>query len=354
MTFSFRQKRKLRISAIIVITGNLLGLFYVLWSDGFSSLFPYINTFIIATLLSLIICLLELHVIDEKIRRIQFIPLLILRTSVYVIVIPLIILVELMTARVIRYNLSFKEVYYSEEFQNYLLKEDFSILIAYAIALALLINFVYQVNRKLGQGILLNYLTGKYQTPLRENRIFMFMHISNSQEIINRIGSVRFLEFLNKFLYDITESVLLHNGVIYEYVEDETVISWKLEQGIKDANCLISVIDILQKLKKEKKHYLSEFEVFPKLEIAFHCGPVLQAEVGTIKSKVAFYGDVMNVTSRILDKCKELKKQILISSELERLIAIPSACQIDSLGVIKLRGKSDPLELFALSSSPSQ
>ncbi len=349
MTFSFRQKRKLKICAIIIIAGNLLGLFYVFWSDGFGSLFPYINTVVIATLLGMIICLLELYVIDEKIRRFRFIPLLLLRTSVYVILIPLVILAELMTARVIKYDLSYQEVYYSDEFQNYLMNEDFPVLIAYAIALALLINFVYQINRKMGQGILVNYITGKYKKPVGENRIFMFMHMSNSQEIINKIGSARFLEFLNKFFFDITESVLLHRGVIYEYVEDECVISWRFEQGVKNANCLKSVLDILQKMEEEKASYLSEFKMIPQLEIAFHCGPVLQVEVGTIKSKVAFYGDVMNITARILGKCKILGKQILISSDLKKNIAVPEICEVQSQGVISLRGKSEPIELFAIS-----
>ena len=354
MTLSFRQKRKLKISIIIILIGNLLGLFYVFWSDGFSSLFPYVNTVIIASLLSLIICLLELYIIDERIRRFRFIPLLLLRTAVYVILIPLVILAELMTARVIKYDLSYKEVYYSEEFQNYLMNEDFVILIVYAIVLALMINFVYQVSRKMGQGILLNYITGKYKNPVKGERIFMFMHVSNSQEIINKIGSVKFLEFLNKFFYDITESVLLHRGRIYEYVEDECVISWKLDQGVKNANCLISVLDIMQKMEEEKTSYLSEFEVIPHLEMAFHCGSVLQAEVGTIKSKVAFYGDVMNTTARILGKCQLLGERILISDDLIKLISLPEICDVNSKGVISLRGKSEPMEIFALSTTQIQ
>ncbi|MGB5238005.1 MAG: adenylate/guanylate cyclase domain-containing protein [Flavobacteriaceae bacterium] len=354
MSFSVRQKRKIRIAATIIIAGNALGIFYVLWSDGFGSLFPYINTVTIATLIGLVISVFELQVVDEKMRNIRFVPLLIIRTAVYVVLIPLIILLELMTARVIKFGLSYKEVYYSDEFQNYLFNEDFSILLVYVVALAFLINFIYQISRKMGQGIMLNFITGKYKNPVKEERIIMFMHVSNSQEIINKIGSIRFLEFLNRILFDITESILLYRGIIYEYVEDECVVSWKLEQGVKEANCLLSVLDIIQKMEVQKKSYLAEFEVFPELEIAFHYGLVLQAEVGTIKSKVAFYGDVMNITARMLGKCKELGKQVLMSAELEKLLQIPAHCNAESLGIISLRGKSEPIELFTLSTTDFQ
>ena len=353
MAFSTRQKRKFTISGIIITTGFLLGIFYASLSDGFDHIFPFINGAITGTFVGLVISVLELQVFDTRARRLPFVSLLLLRTILYVIFIPSVIFFELITARVVRFEMSYREVYFSDEFQNYLQNEDFSVVIAYTVVLSLLVNFTYQISRKMGQGMLWNYITGKYRNPVTQERIFLFMHIANSKEIIDQIGSTGFLEFLNRILYDITESILMYKGVIYEYVEDECVVSWKLDHGVKKNNCLKSVFDILQTIEKNQEYYRNKFGFIPRYEMSLHKGRVLQGEVGVIKSEVAFYGNAMNITARILAKCSELGKRILVSKDVITMLNSPLPYMVEYLGKHNLKGKSQPIELFAISKNGS-
>ena len=153
MALSVRQKRKLRISRNIILTGIALGIFYAFLADGFTAWFPYINGIATGALVGLVISILELQILDERIRRLRFITLVLVRTALYVVFIPLVIFFELMTARVIKFNMSYVEVYNSEEFQNYLFNEDFLVALVYTIVLSFLVNFIYQISRKMGQGM---------------------------------------------------------------------------------------------------------------------------------------------------------------------------------------------------------
>jgi adenylate cyclase len=52
-------------------------------------------------------------------------------------------------------------------------------LIYWGIA-CMLALFILQVNEKFGQGILINFLLGKYHRPMEEKRIFMFMDLKSN------------------------------------------------------------------------------------------------------------------------------------------------------------------------------
>ncbi|MEL7005675.1 MAG: hypothetical protein AAFN93_23550, partial [Bacteroidota bacterium] len=214
MKLSVGQKRKLRVSLSITASGLILGLIYAFLSDGFTSWFPFVNGAIIGSIVGLVISILELSVMGIRVRRRPFITVVLIRTLLYMVLIPLVIFFELITARVIRYGLSYKEVYFSKEFQNYLFNEDFSVVIFYTIGLSFLVNFASQISRKMGQGMLWGYVSGKYKKPRKGEKIILFMRISNSTEIINQLGSMKFLEFLNRVIYDITEPILLYKGII--------------------------------------------------------------------------------------------------------------------------------------------
>ena len=50
--------------------------------------------------------------------------------------------------------------------------------------------FLVQVSDKFGQGILVNFLVGKYHQPKVENRIFLFMDLKDSTSIAEKLGHI--------------------------------------------------------------------------------------------------------------------------------------------------------------------
>ena len=351
MELSIHQARKLKTTSINILSGFGLGLVYVMLSDGLGDSFPIINGVTIGVLVGLVVSLLELQVFTGSIRKLRFSYIILIRTTLYLILITMIILLELMVARMVKYNLGFKEVWVSREFQNYLFHMDFPVVIIYTLAIAFTVNFTRQMNRKMGQGVLWSFITGKYYKPTQTERIFMFMRLKNSSQLVMKLGRLEFHKFLNDFAFDITESILIHRGQIYQYIEDEIVVVWNMDYGLKDANCIRTFFAIKKSLFELREQYFLKFGLTPKFEAAFHCGPVIQGEIGAVKSEIAFLGDVMNTSSRILGRCSELSKDLLLSAHLMYRLDLPAIYKPEVCGKILLKGKEQPMELFSIKES---
>ena len=171
-----------------------------------------------------------------------------------------------------------------------------------------------QVSDKYGPGIFFSFLMGKYFTPKREERIFMFLDLRSSTTIAEQLGEERYFNFIRQVFEDVTPAIINAKGQIYQYVGDEIVISWDMDQGLKNANCVQCFFDI-QKVLNERAAYYEELydNIRPVFKAGMHFGPVMAGEVGVVKRDIAYSGDVLNTTARIQSKCNELGVDILIS-----------------------------------------
>ena len=93
---------------------------------------------------------------------------------------------------------------------------------------------------------------------------------------------------------------------------------------------------------------MKKYGVMPTFKAAMHCGKVIGAEVGQVKKEIAFHGDAINTTSRILDQCHPLEEEFLISSELHRGVVGSKRFKFTSKGKAQLKGKLQELELYGV------
>lgn len=203
------------------------------------------------------------------------------------------------------------------------------------------------VNDKYGPGEFKKFLLGKYFHPKSEERIFMFLDLKGSTSIAEKLGEHQYFKFLRNVYRDITPVLLDTKAEVYQYVGDEVVISWSLTNGTKDSNCVNCFYNIKGLLKRLEPVYTIQFGVVPEFKAGLHCGMVIIGEIGVIKRDIAYSGDVLNTTARIQGKCNELGTSMLISKIL--LNHLPKAVTaFRSMGLVKLRGKSEPLELYGI------
>jgi adenylate cyclase len=119
---------------------------------------------------------------------------------------------------------------------------------------------VLQVNDKYGPGVFRDFLLGKYFRPKREERIFMFMDLRSSTTIAEKLGEQRYFNFLKDIFQHSTASILNAKGEIYQYVGDEIVISWKMHEGVDNANCLNCFFRIQEALKLKTSYYRQNYD----------------------------------------------------------------------------------------------
>jgi adenylate cyclase len=209
-------------------------------------------------------------------------------------------------------------------------------------------QLLLQINSKFGQGAFWNIIRGKYNTPKQENRIFMFLDLNSSTTIAESIGDENYHALLKDFFADITKPILDNKGEIYQYVGDEVVVAWKYEHGIENQHCLKCFFDLKLHIDEIKEKYLQRYGIIPTFKAGMHCGRIVAGEVGIIKRDITYSGDVLNTTSRILNKCVEFDEELIASSDLLSTVLNGNGYIARPLGAIKLRGKERELLLNAL------
>jgi adenylate cyclase len=210
-------------------------------------------------------------------------------------------------------------------------------------------QLLLQINSKFGEGTFWNIVRGKYNTPKEEKRIFMFLDINSSTTIAEQLGNEKYHHLLKDFFAGITGPVLEHNGEIYQYVGDEVVVSWKLQdEASKNNHCLLCFFAMKDYMATIKEKYLHRYGLVPSFKAGIHCGNVVAGEVGIIKRDISYSGDVLNTTARILSKCSDLNVEVLVSSGLLKSLNLPGGYLPKPLGGIPLRGKSENVALFSI------
>lgn len=209
--------------------------------------------------------------------------------------------------------------------------------------------FYTEVSENIGQGVLNNFLTGKYHTPIVEERIFMFLDMKSSTTIAENIGHVKYFEMLKEYFSDLTEPIIGHVGEIYQYVGDEIVVSWKLNNGLQNNNCINCFFAMKSEIKSKARKYIEKFGVVPEFKAGFHIGKVTTGEIGVVKKDIIFTGDVLNTTARIQALCNSFKVDLLVSEHLMKNLGTPTQYKVILLGESEIRGKDEKIKLFTMS-----
>ena len=238
-----------------------------------------------------------------------------------------------------------------DEFYENMVSRDQAILTFYTLVLFILLNFNLQINLLLGDGVLRNFLLGRYRKPTGENRIFMFLDLKSSTTIAEKLGHEKYYAFLNDFFHEITEPVRDTDAEIYQYIGDEVVFTWKTEQGLSNNNCLKIFYQIQEKVNQNLSYYRNKYEAVPQFKAGLHYGEVISAQIGDIKKEIVYNGDVMNTSARIQEQCNKFNRELLISGSLLQKLDIRNHYASEKLDTIKLRGKELPVDLYSVAES---
>lgn len=221
--------------------------------------------------------------------------------------------------------------------------------IPFAIVVSALIVSVLRVRDLIGSETFANLILGRYHRPVREERIFLFLDLAGSTAYAERHGDLAAQELLRAVFSAIAEPVRRYRGQVDDYVGDQVIISWPLERGIEKARCVACVFAIRQALDSGRERWIARFGLVPELRAALHGGSVVTAEVGVDRHKIAYFGDVMNVTARLEGLCRTTERAVLISEALlARLPSLPNGIENEALGPHRLRGRSEAMVVHAL------
>lgn len=213
-----------------------------------------------------------------------------------------------------------------------------------------MITFLCSVHKKFGKRVFTNTILGKYQDPVEEDIIFMFVDLRKSTEIAEELGHVQYSNFMKDYYKLLCNCCAENQGEIYQIAGDGAFLTWKTKDCKKQARPINCLHDFTVCLARTEHRFLSRYGVVPSFKAGAHCGKVISTEVGSFGSEMAYHGDVINTTSRIQSLCRKLGKDILVSEELYASLPLPLPhnyiCHKE--GFFELRGKKREILIFSL------
>ena len=224
----------------------------------------------------------------------------------------------------------------------------FQLLLIFNIVAGLVISLINQVNKKFGPGVLVPLLFGKYRSPKEEERIFLFMDLKSSTAIAESLGHLKYSSFIRDSFMDINSLLSGYNAQIYQYVGDEVVLTWTIEEGLTNLSCIRFFFACEAKFKKRSAHYIGQFGQIPAFKAGLHMGKVTAVEVGDIKRDIAYHGDTLNTAARIQSVCNQYNKTFLTSLYVVENSEIKKHYQTEIIGLVNLKGKSQPVAIVSI------
>ena len=221
--------------------------------------------------------------------------------------------------------------------------------LAYAFAAAALIVAVFRVRDLIGPRIFLSFLVGRYHRPIHEERVFLFLDLVGSTSFAERHGDLRAAEYLARAFEVLAGPVARYRGSVDDFVGDMALVTWRLDEGVRDAAVVRCVFAFLEEIERGAEGWHRRFGEVPRFRAALHCGQVVTAEIGVDHHKIAYFGDVVNTTARLEALAKVLGEPIVASSDLlKRIGFLPQEIAYVELGRQIVRGRDQPLDVTGL------
>jgi adenylate cyclase len=230
-----RLERKLRTFAVVVVSGAIAGVAFNVPQGRLASVgLTY------GILMSAVLGGTEVFVLDGPLRgwlsSRSFTASLLIRSAIYIVLIASLQWLQL--GEII--------VGLPPEMSNATFLNGF----IYSVIISVLFNLVYSITNLIGARALLNFITGRYHTPVAENRFVLFVDIAGSTGLAERLGGVGIHRFLDRTFRLLTIPVVDYRGEVLNYVGDEIIVTWPEQIGAVDCRplqCFLAMRDELSR-----------------------------------------------------------------------------------------------------------
>lgn len=221
----------------------------------------------------------------------------------------------------------------------------------YSAVISVLFNVVFAITNLIGPRSFLNFITGRYHTPVEENRFVLFVDIAGSTGLAEQLGGVGIHRFLDRTFRLLTDPVVDYRGEVLNYIGDEVIVTWPEESGAIDSRPLRCFAAMRVALSRAAGQFESEFGAVPRIRGSLHYGPVIVGEIGDVKRAIVFNGDVMNTAARLEELSRTVDGGFLASrAAMARFNSAPPFAVCD-LGRLDIRGRADGIDVVGIEAS---
>lgn len=189
-------------------------------------------------------------------------------------------------------------------------------------------------------------------TIAEQERVFMFIDLNNSTALAEQMGPTAYSKFLTSYFDVLLTNMNGYDAEIYQVVGDEIVLTWPVET-LGDMRIPFQLHYKLEEaIALNRSHFEHQYQATPAFTSSLHKGPVAMTYVSDHLKDLAYHGDVLNTTARMLEHAKGRQVKLVVSGEFTQGLEQADPFVLRSLGPIRARGKKNILELFSVELPP--
>jgi adenylate cyclase len=212
------------------------------------------------------------------------------------------------------------------------------------------INFFKIIQQKVGHENFFKIILGYYKTPREEDRIFIFIDLISSTQFAEILGHKKYSPFIQECFRGIGLLQVKYRGSQYQFVGDEVVISWSAKRKKNYRNAVDFFFEFNRQFIERADFFRNEFGIVPNFSASINSGKIMMAEVGDLKSELAFHGDVLNTAARIQKQCKSHGKEILVTGQfIDHFKEVSNGYLIEFIANEQLSGKKRRVDIYTVS-----
>lgn len=216
----------------------------------------------------------------------------------------------------------------------------------YCLLLHVFIHLFLAFRRALGKNYFQSLLRGNYRIPVVEYRVFMFLDMHSSTKTAEEAGHYNYSLLLQECFDDLSEILLDSDAEVYQYVGDEAVLTWKVTQNFDRKQCIKLYDTFCAKLLKRESFYQKTFGLLPKFKAAINEGLVTVAEIGKVKTEIAYHGEVLNIAARVQKLCNQHTADLLVTHSFFEQLDLHSQDVFIEVDTTFLCGKKKAVKLY--------
>lgn len=180
----------------------------------------------------------------------------------------------------------------------------------------------------------------------RELTIF-FSDIQGFTGISERLAPDQLVQFLNRFLSEMSNIILASGGTLDKYQGDAIIAFWNAPLAVEDhrARAVRAAVACQARLRELASEFERNFGIRPRMRIGIHTGVVSVGNFGSdLRFNYTMIGDAANVASR-LEGVNKVFGTYIIASEATRDTAVPGVAW-RKLGRVKVVGRGEPIVIY--------
>ncbi len=193
------------------------------------------------------------------------------------------------------------------------------------------------------------------QGGTRMTATVLFADIRNFTQLSTVMQPEQVVELLNRYFSTMVDIVFKNGGTLDKFLGDGLMALFGVPYAIEnpEESAVRTALEMLAALQDMNRELEAKGTLRLDIGVGINSGPVVAGNIGSSqRHEYTVIGDTVNLAARLEALNKETRTQILVSASIHN--AIKSTFRTRQLGPLRIRGKPEPIEVFAILPSDAE